>query len=82
MQTDSKGSIVKTEPGSKPILDPNRASLRALRDRVAFLAVEKRKRLAGRAEINRQVALIDRESDGLTGAIMAATARLLDEVSP
>ena len=39
-------SIVKTEPGSKPIHDPNR------------------------------------ESDGLTGAIMAATARLLDEVSP
>jgi len=73
----SEKSIVKTEPGCKPIMDPNRATPRELRDRIAYLVAERRKRVAGRSEINRQIAIIDRESGGLVDAHIAATARAL-----
>lgn len=77
MRTDSKDSIVKTEPGSKPILDPNTATLKDLRARINWIVVHTRPLLQKRADVNAEIRAYDAERNSLADAQIAATARAL-----
>jgi hypothetical protein len=67
-------------PGCKPILEPNKATGQAIRNRLAFLAMQRRMLRNARSEITNEIKELDAETDTLNDAHIIATGLYMETV--
>ena len=73
-------NIAKLIPGCNEILEPNKATGQAIRNRLAFLAMRRRMLRDARSEITNEIKEVEAETDSLHDAHIIATGLYMETI--